>query len=228
MLRRPTVYCMTSSSSPQFSSLYDVAHTHAELISAVGGGSIFGEVGERVAAAITGTSRVTGTGRDLSGAQVGFERPADPIGLLAPGPDRTPYASYVADLPVRDQNRYQAWRNNPERLGEVKVRQLDRRWDAHNQLMDTRGAGPSASFFPFVDFYVLIIIDLGGDIVMARELSLAEMVDYVASDVGRGGTWNYKAAIHLDMTSGIDHTTAAKQVLRQPLPSTSSKKRRSR
>ena len=32
MLRRPTVYCMTSSSSPQFSSLYDVAHTHAELI----------------------------------------------------------------------------------------------------------------------------------------------------------------------------------------------------
>ena len=208
------------------STLLDVARTHAALIRTIGGGNIFGEIGERVAAAITGTSRVSGTGRDLSGAQAGFVRPPNPHGLLAPGPVPTPYAQYVETIGPRDQRRFEQWRSSPERIGEVKVRQLSPRWSAHGQLADTRGGGPGTSFFPFVDFYVLMLIDLDGDIAMARELSLEEMVDYVRSDVGRGGAWNYKAAIHLDMTHGIDLTEEARAVLRQPLPPGQPGKRR--
>ena len=205
--------------------LFDVTRAQAELHDALGAGNVFGDVGERVAAAITSTGRVTGTGRDLAGARMDFERPPNPVGLAAPGPVRTPYVQHVASLPARDQRRFQAWRDSPERLGEVKVRQLDRRFEPDTQLIDTRGGGPNTAFFPFVDFYVLIIFDLNGDVAMARELSLSEMVDHVAADVGRGGSWNYKAAIGLGMTSGIDRTADARKALRNQLATVSPKRR---
>ena len=72
---------------------------------------------------------------------------------------------------------------------------------------------------------MLIIFDLDGDIAMARELSLSEMVDHVASDVGRGGSWNYKAAISLNMTSGVDRTAVARQALRGQRATVSPKRR---
>lgn len=96
----------------------------------------------------------------------------------------------------------------------MKARQVDRRWDPLEQLVDTRGGGPGTPFFPLVDFYVLIMFDLDGDILLARRLQLEEMVDYVASDVGRGGSWNYKVAISAAMTEGTDLTAPARAATR--------------
>jgi hypothetical protein len=70
-----------------------------------------------------------------------------------------------------------------------------------------------------VDFYVLIMFDLDGDVLMARRLELTEMVDYVATDVGRGGRWNYKIAISSYMTAGTDLTAPARSAIRHlPVP----------
>jgi hypothetical protein len=63
------------------------------------------------------------------------------------------------------------------------------------------------------------MFDLDGDILMARRLELAEIVDYVASDVGRGGKWNYKVSISSFMTAGTDLTRSARSAIRRlPAP----------
>jgi hypothetical protein len=59
------------------------------------------------------------------------------------------------------------------------------------------------------------ITDLDGDILMARKLELEQMVDYVASDVVRGGAWNYKIAISAAMTAGADLTEPARLAIRR-------------
>lgn len=135
-------------------------------------------------------------------------------GVLAPHR----YADVVGSWHARDQRRYREWLSEPTQVGEVKTRQVDRRWHPLEQLVDTRGGGPGTPFFPLVDFYVLIMFDLDGDILMARRLDLQEMVDYVASDVGRGGKWNYKAAISAAMTEGTDLTGPARAAIRHLKP----------
>ena len=208
-----------------FTSLRDITQAQAEIHGLLQAGSTFGEIGERVAAKITGSIRVTGKERDLlCPAEGGWVRPADPTGLAAPGPQRMPYATAMRSWALRDQKRYRDWRNAPERIGEVKCRQLDRTLDLH-QTCDTRGAGPATPLFPLVDFFVFIIFDLDGDIAMARQLELAEVIDYAArSDVR--GAWNYKVAISLDMTEGTDLTVPARAALRTLSPATGARARR--
>ena len=121
----------------------------------------------------------------------------------------------VASRHDRDQRRYLEWLSEPAQIGEVKARQVDRQYNPLDQLVDTRGGGPGTPFFPLVDFYVLMMFDLDGDILMARRLQLEEVVDYVASDVGRGGTWNYKVSISAAMTAGTDLTAAARSAIRE-------------
>jgi hypothetical protein len=185
--------------------LLDVARAQAEINARLKAGNTFGEIGERIAAEITRSVRAPGPGRDLRADAPGWRRPADPVGLAAPGPVRTRYAAAAAAWHGRILQRYQRWLSDPARIGEVKARQVDRSYEPLEQLVDVRGrAGPDTPFFPFVDFYVLILFDLDGDILMARQLLLDEMVDYVASDVGRGGAWNYKISIGAWMTAGAD------------------------
>jgi len=203
---------------PEFASLLDIAQAQAKINATLKAGSPFGEIAERISAEITGSVRVTGTGRDLKAAVPGWTRPADPVGLAAPGPVRRRYADVVGTWPDRDQRRYRDWLSEPAQVGEVKSRQVDRRWPPLEQLVDTRGGGPGTPFFPLVDFYVLILFGLDGDILMARRLRLDEMVDYVASDVGRGGAWNYKVAISAVMTDGIDLTERAQSAIRHLRP----------
>lgn len=194
--------------------LLDITKMQASINASLNAGNAFGEVGERVAANITGSVRISGTGRDLRRASAPGQAPrATPEGLLAGGV-RGPHSTYVPSLHERDQRRYAAWLASSDLIGEVKARQLDRRYPTGTQLLDTRGGGPTAPFFPLVDFYVVVIFDLDGDIAMARHLTLAEMVDYVASNVGRGGGWNYKVAIGLWMTAGTDLTMQAQTGLR--------------
>ena len=195
-------------------SLLDIAQAQAKINTKLRAGNTFGEIGERISAEITGSVRVRGTGRDLKAAIPGWTRRSEPVGLAAPGPVRTPYADVVDAWPERDKRRYREWLSEPAQVGEVKARQVDRRWPPLEQLVDTRGGGPGTPFFPLVDFYVLIMFDLDGDILMARKLQLEEMVDYVASDVGRGGAWNYKIAISAAMTEGTDLTAPARAAIR--------------
>jgi len=124
------------------------------------------------------------------------------------------YADASAAWNDRILRRYQRWLTDPGRIGEVKARQVDRRFAPLEQLVDTPRGGPDTQFFPFVDFYVLILFGLDGDILMTRLLLLDEMVDYVASDVGRGGAWNYKVSISAFMTAGTDLTAAARDAIR--------------
>lgn len=204
---------------PEFSSLLDIARAQAKINARLEAGSTFGEIGERIAAEITGSVRIKGTGRDLKAAVPGWRRAAEPVGLAAPGPVRTRYADVMGSWPARDQRRYREWLSEPAQIGEVKARHVDRRYNALEQLVDTRGGGPSTPFFPLVDFYVLIMFDLDGDILMARRLQLEEIVDYVASDVGRGGAWNYKVAISAAMTAGTNLTVPARSAIRElPAP----------
>lgn len=196
--------------------LFDIASGQASLIAQLGEGSVFGAVAERVAAHVTRSVRITGTGRDL-------RCPADVLpdrtsydGLSAPGPVRVPYAKAAGAWDLRTQRRYEKWLAEPDLLGEVKVRMQDKRWAQDTQLLDTRGGGPATPFFPFVDFYVVMMLDLAGDITMARYLTLPEMIDYVASDIGRGGAWNYKVSIGMSAMEGIgtDLTESARAALR--------------
>lgn len=204
-----------TASSRMGCSLLEVARAQAEINARLRAGNAFGEIGEWVAAEITGTVRFRGAGHDLMKASApGWSRPAAPAGLDAPGPVRMPYLIAAKAWRPRIFARYQAWLAQPGQLGEVKARQVDRRLDPVDQLVDTRRAGPDTPFFPFVDFYVLILFGLDGDILMARHLLLDEMVRYVATDVGRGGTWNYKIAIGAGMTAGADLTGAARAALR--------------
>lgn len=199
----------------EFPSLWDVARMQAKINATLKAGNTFGEIAERVAAEITGSIRVRGTGRDLKAAVPGWRRTAEPVGLAAPGPVRTRYADVVGSWHDRDQRRYLEWLSEPAQIGEVKARQVDRQYNPLDQLVDTRGGGPGTPFFPLVDFYVLMMFDLDGDILMARRLQLEEVVDYVASDVGRGGTWNYKVSISAAMTAGTDLTAAARSAIRE-------------
>jgi hypothetical protein len=204
---------------PEFASLLDIAQAQAEINARLKAGNAFGEIAERVSAEITGSVRIRGTGRDLKAAVPGWTRPADPIGLAAPGPVRTPYAAVVGGWHPRDQRRYRDWLSEPTQIGEVKSRQVDRNLPPLDQFVDTRGGGPHTPFFPLVDFYLVIMFDLDGDILMARRLELAEIVDYVASDVGRGGKWNYKVSISSFMTAGTDLTRSARSAIRRlPAP----------
>lgn len=125
------------------------------------------------------------------------------------------YQDAAATWNDRVRGRYERWLADPARIGEVKARQVDRRYPPLDQLVDTRGSGrPDTPFFPFVDFYVLILFGLDGDVLMTRMLLLDEMVDYVASDVNRGGAWNYKVSISAYMTAGTDLTAAAQKAIR--------------
>lgn len=198
------------SQSHQPTILCDIAQRQADINRLLGAGSTFGEIGERVAAEITAAERFRGTGRDLRvpNGLTGARQVA--TGLEAPGPRLVPYTKIVPTLPKRDQDRYNSWQASADLLGEVKARQI---LDGHI-LVDTRKAGPADSFFPFVDFYVVILFDEKGRIVMARRLALDEMIDYVASDVGRGGAWNYKVSLSLTMSHGVDLTAAAQLALR--------------
>jgi len=126
-------------------------------------------------------------------------------------------------MPTWDPKRqaeYRAWRSNPLLLGEVKTRQVCLKWghEYPNQTLYIRhGVNRNTSFFPFVDFYVLIFIDFDGSIAMARRLDLDAMVDYVASPVPNGRVWNYRAAFHRAMKHGIDLTPDARKALHHPL-----------
>ena len=192
-------------SGTEFGSLLPVAQAQARINAELGGGSTFGEIGEAVAAAVTGSVRITGTGRDLKSPVTGWRRPADPVGLDAPGAVRTPYLKMVGQWPARDRNRYESWLADPDPIGEVKSRQVSRQWPADDSSRTPAAAAP-AHPFPLFDFYVVILFDLDGDIFMARRLELQEMVDFVASDVGVGGSWNYKVAISTGIGAGTDLT----------------------
>ena len=202
-----------------FGSLLDVARAQAQINAALGAGNTFSEIGEAVAAAVTGSVRVSGTGRDLKLPAPSWRRPPNPVGLKAPGPVRTPYSQVAPGWPARDQARYQWWLSDPDQIGEVRARQVSPQWAA-DQLAPTRGGGPGTPFFPLVDFVVVVLFDLDGDILMARHLDLVEMVDHVATDVAATGSWNYKVSISTTMTVGTDLTAAAQTALRElePVP----------
>lgn len=208
-----------------FTSLRDIAQAQAEIHDLLQAGSTFGEIGERVAAKISRSVRTSGKERDLlCPVEDGWVRPANPMGLAAPGPVRRRYDEAMQDWPLREQQRYRAWRNAPSKVGEVKVRQLDR-GAGRNQVLDTRGAGPATPLFPLIDFYVVIIFDLDGDIAMARRLELSEIIDHAARADIRPG-WNYKLAVSCDMTAGTDLTSAARAALRSLDPTTGARARR--
>ncbi|MDN5804391.1 MAG: hypothetical protein L0H26_07385 [Microlunatus sp.] len=208
-----------------FQSLRDITRTQAAIHAALGAGSVLGDVAERVAASITGSTRISGTGRDLRApAPPGWVRP-DPVGLAAPGPVLTRYDDAATEWKLLDQGRYYAWRSGSMLLGEVKARQLDRHGDLDTQMVDTRGGGPATAFFPFVDFYVFVLFDLDGDVVMARRLDLEQTVELARRDVGRGGCWNYKVAIGTWLDLGTDLTVAARVALRNLSPIPESKLR---
>src|SRR5258708_27116121 len=88
-----------------FASLLDIAQAQAKINATLKAGSPFGEIAERVSAEVTGSVRVPGTGRDLKAAVPGWTRPADPVGLAAPGPGQRRYADTVGTCPYPDQQR---------------------------------------------------------------------------------------------------------------------------
>lgn len=96
-------------------SLLDIACAQAKINAMLGAGNVFGEIAERIAAEITGSVRITGTGRDLKVGVPGWRRTPKPVGLAAPGPVRTPYADVVGSWPDRDQRRYREWLSEPAR-----------------------------------------------------------------------------------------------------------------
>lgn len=197
-------------------SLAKIAQRQAEIHALLGSGSVLGEIGERVAAEVCGGSRITGTGNDLMRiAPPEWNRPA-PIGIAADTgrPEVRPTKEILEEKGlVRALTRYERWTGDRGQsrvqLGEVKCRQLDRRFGDYNQLLDTRGGGPKTDFVPLVDFYVFIIFGKSGELLKCVEVPLEELIEYVKSDVGRGGAWNYKLAISLGMDLGIDNTDAA-------------------
>ena len=201
--------------------LANIAKRQAEINKLIGAGNTFGEIGERVAAKVSGSTRISGTGNDLyRPAPAGWERPL-PVGIaagatgfrVAPTKEILE-ASADPKAAARALKRYESWVSSPYQRGEVKTRQLDRRF-SDTQLMDTRGsAGPLSSFTPLVDFYVFNIFDTSGDLRMCIEAPLAEVVEFVMSDVGRGGAWNYKVSIGLWMELGVDKTDEALDTLR--------------
>lgn len=200
--------------------LADIAKRQADINRLIGAGNTFGEIGERVAAKVSGSTRISGTGNDLyRPAPAEWERPI-PMGIAADAtgfrvaPTKEILEASDAPRTALALRRYEAWAFGPNQRGEVKTRQLDRRF-SDTQLMDTRGsAGPLSSFTPLVDFYVFNIFDTSGDLRMCIEAPLAEVVEFVMSDVGRGGAWNYKVSIGLWMEIGVDKTDEALDTLR--------------
>lgn len=213
----------TGSAKP---TLADVARRHAELIALLGAGSVFGEIGERVAASVTGSVRISGTGNDLRRpAPQGWIRPA-PVAVIGDsnGAKVVPTETVLRDS--RTRARYQRWVATDEfQLGEVKTRQLDRCYMDAVQLVDTRGGGATTAFCPLVDFYVFVIFDPSGTLRKCLEVPLPVLADYVASNVGRGGSWNYKVAIGLWTDVGIDRTDDAISALRTLNAAPESKRR---
>lgn len=197
----------------ELNTLADVVRTQASLNAALGAGTVFGEVGERVAARVTGSQRISGTGNDLMRpAPSGWKRPA--VEGLVGGPGGVTRRGALDVIDERAHARYDKWVARGElQLGEVKTRQLDRRYDPETQLLDTRSEGPTSTFCPFVDFYVFVVFGLDGLIKKCFEVSRTDLLDYVASDVGRGGRWNYKISIGLWTNVGLDHTRAAQGAL---------------
>lgn len=197
------------------STLAEIAKSQADINRRLGAGNTFGEIGERVAAKVTEATRITGTGNDLLRlAPAGWVRPT-PLGIAAEagGPRIAPTKEILeaSNLPS-SLKRYDAWVLGQHQLGEVKTRQMDRRF-TDSQLLDTRGGGPRTDFVPLVDFYVFVLFDIAGELRKCIEVPLGELVEYVKSDVGRGGAWNYKVSIGLWMEIGIDKTDEALEVL---------------
>src|SRR5258708_31627491 len=100
--------------------LLDLARAQADINARLKAGNTFGEIGERIAAEITGAARAPGPGRDLRADVPGWSRPADPVGLAVPGPVRRRYADAAAGWDSRRLRRYQRWLGDPARIGEVK------------------------------------------------------------------------------------------------------------
>src|SRR5690625_2617521 len=197
----------------EFNTLADVVRTQASLNAALGAGSVFGEVGERVAARVTGSQRISGTGNDLvRPAPDGWRRPE--VEGLVGGPSGVTRLGALDVIDERARTRYEKWvaRNELQR-GEVKTRQLDRRYNPDTQLLDTRSGGATSTFCTFVDFYVFVVFGLDGLIEKCFEISRTDLLEFVASDVGRGGSWNYKISIGLWTDIGVDHTRAAQEAM---------------
>ncbi|MBP1137858.1 hypothetical protein JOE31_004090 [Arthrobacter sp. PvP023] len=202
------------------SCLAEIVKAQAHINELIGAGNTFGEIGERVAAKVSGSTRITGTGNDLvRQAEPGWVRPT-PLGIAAEtiGPRTAPTKEILEaraltnPLKRSSLKRYDSWVLGQHQLGEVKTRQMDRRF-SDSQLLDTRNGGPRTDFTPLVDFYIFNIFDTTGDLRKCIEVPLGELVDYVKSDVGRGGAWNYKVCIGLWMEIGIDKTQEALEVL---------------
>lgn len=195
--------------------LADVARTQAKLNAALGAGSVLGEIGERVAARVTGSQRISGTGNDLMRpAPAGWQRPA--VQGIVGTPSGATRVAAEDMIDERARARYAKWVGRGDRqLGEVKARQLDRRYCPESQLLDTRGGGASSQFCPFVDFYVFVVFALDGSIAKCLEVPRSDLLEYVASDVGRGGKWNYKISIGLWTDIGVDCTAAAQEAMRE-------------
>lgn len=195
--------------------LLDITVGQARINRNLGAGAVFGDVGERIAAHLTGSHRVSGKGRDLARRSERDWVREEPHGLAAPGPQLVPHRAVLDTWSTTDQARFHAWRDRSAvQLGEVKTRQARYPLDGTAQYpLDTRSGGPATPFFPLVDFYVFVLFNPDGAILMCRKLTLAEVVEHAATRNQRGGSWNYKIAIHTGMTLGEDITDAANSAL---------------
>jgi len=192
-----------TAAATEYVSLLDVTREQARITQLVGTGLVLSEIGERVAAKVTGSIRVSGAGRDLlASPPQGWTRPANPYG-------------------IENGNRR---RVAPEMVGEVKVRQLAPAL-GREQMIDLRGAGPASPLYPLADFWFVIIFDTDGDIALARQLTLHEVLSYALRS-GVAGGWNYKVAVSLDLAAGADLTQQARLALRQLAPDVGGRPRR--
>jgi hypothetical protein len=192
--------------------LLDVTKAQAQIAQALNAGSVIGEVGERIAAHVTGSKRVNGKGRDLARlAPPGWVRP-QPFGLAARGSDRLRHNDAASTWAPADRQRLLEWQANSSlQLGEVKARRAAQDLDGTERWpLDTRRGGNDSVFFPCVDFYVFLLFDAAGDVLMCRELTLAEVVEFAETPGRRGGSWNHRIAIHTAMVLGKDRTDAAR------------------
>lgn len=117
-----------------------VARREAELHTLLGAGGVFGDIGERLAAVATDSSRISGTGNDLRrSAPDGWRRPL-PMGVHEDSTGAQ-VAQIKPMLGFSGLERYERWLSDSDQHGEVKTRQLDSRWATTNCLILAAAGG---------------------------------------------------------------------------------------
>lgn len=172
-------------------------------------GNIYGEIGERVAAKITGMTRTNTKGHDgliIADRQEIKARP-NLVGVEAGA--RNTYEKLYSLASAREAADYRKWLADGNARVQVKTRRLDPRY----HLLDTRSGRPTDTYAPLVDLWIVILFAQDGDLVECRQATAQEWLDFVASNVGRGGAWNYKAAISHGEAIGTDRTAEARAAI---------------